>query len=296
MNKQFNDLYAFIQVARYQSFSHATKVLNVQPSALSHRINELENRLNTKLLNRTTRSVATTHAGQQLFEQLLPLYKDIDAHVNALADFNQTLSGKIRINSPERAAYELIYPKLLPFLQKNPSVELELFIENRYVDIVAERFDFGVRSGKEVAQDMIAVQISGENKMAMVATPAYLQQFGTPDTLKALKNHRCISVSFTPSYRLTEWEFMQQTQVHKILVPESLIFSSIRLVWQAVLDGLGIAWLPYSTVAAGLAQGQVVEILSNYAISYPPMYLYYPKNKHKTTIFNQVINLLNLTK
>ncbi|TCP95976.1 LysR family transcriptional regulator [Cricetibacter osteomyelitidis] len=293
-NKQFNDLYAFVQVASLGSFTQAAKALNVQPSALSHRMSDLESRLKIKLLNRTTRAVATTEAGQQLLERIAPMFGSIQQELSALADYTDKMSGKIRINCPERVATDLIYPKIAPFLAENPDIELEVYINNLYCDIVAERFDFGVRSGSDVAQDMVAVQISAKNTMAVVASPAYLAKFGKPNTLKALTDHRCIVIAFNPTYRLSEWEFIEQKQIHKIKVPESVIFNSGNLVKQAAINGLGLAWLPISSIEADLQAGNLVEVLSKSAITYPPMYLYYPRNKHKTAAMTALIELLRV--
>lgn len=295
-NKQFNDLYAFIQVAKLGSFTKAATVLNVQPSALSHRMNDLERRLHIKLLNRTTRSVSTTEAGQQLLERTLPMFVSIQEELGALSDYTEKMSGKIRINCSERPAFELVYPKISGFLVDNPEVKLELFINNLYVDIIAERFDFGVRLGKDVAQDMVAVQISAENTMALVAAPQYIDQFGLPKKLQDLTLHRCIVISFNPEYRLNEWEFMQQKQIYKINIPENIIFNSMKLVKKAAIDGLGITWLPYTSVHDEIQSGELVALLPKYQITYSPMYLYYAKNRHKTPAMTAFIELLRWKK
>ncbi len=295
-NKQFNDLYAFLQVAKFGSFTQAATVLNVQPSALSHRMNDLEKRLNLKLLNRTTRSVSTTEAGQQLLERTAPMFAIIQQELNALSDYTDKMSGKIRINSPERPAFELIYPKVSAFLAENSELKLEIFINNQYVDIIAERFDFGVRSGEDVAQDMVAVQISAEISMALVASPHYIQQCGSPKNLNELVQHRCIVLSLNPEYRLSEWEFLNQKHIHKINVPENIIFNSMDLVKKAALDGLGITWLPYCSVECEVQSGHLVTLFSKSQITYPPMYLYYAKNKHKTPAMAAFIELLRFKK
>lgn len=295
-NKQFNDLYAFIQVAKLGSFTHAASILNVQPSALSHRMNDLEKRLNIKLLNRTTRSVSTTEAGQQLLERTLPMFISIQEELGALSDYTDKMSGKIRINCPERPAFEIIYPKVKGFLVDNPAVKLEIFINNLYVDIIAERFDLGVRSGKDVAQDMVAVQISAENTMALVASPYYIDQFGLPKQIQDITLHRCIVISFNSEYRLNEWEFMHQKQIDKIEVPESIIFNSMDLVKKAAVDGLGITWLPYTSVHREIESGQLVTLFPKLQITYPPMYLYYAKNRHKTPAMTALIESLRWKK
>lgn len=291
-SKQFNDLYAFVQVAKLGSFTKAAIVLGVQSSALSHRMKDLEKSLKIKLLNRTTRSVSTTEAGQQLLERTAPMFDTIQQELSALSDFTDKMSGKIRINSSERPAFEYLYPKIRGFLLENPDVELEIFIDNNYCDIVAERFDFGVRFGQDIAQDMVAVRISDENMMSVVVSPSYIERFGKPLNLKALANHHCIVVSFTPKYRLSDWEFIDEQQLHKIRVSEKLVFNSMQLVKQAAIDGLGIAWLPYTSVQADIHEGRLVEIFTKLRITYPPMYLYYSKNRHKTPAMAAIIELL----
>lgn len=293
-NKEFNDLYAFIQVAKLGSFTQAATILNVQPSALSHRINNLEKRLKIKLLNRTTRSVSTTEAGQQLLDRTLPMFSSIQEEVGALSDYTDKMSGKIRINSPERPAFEIIYPKIKNLLFTNPEIKLEIFINNLYCDIIAERFDFGVRSGKNVAQDMVAVKISEDNIMALVASSEYIEKFGTPENLEELRLHRCIIISFTPEYSLNDWEFLIDHQMYKIRVPESIVFNSMDLVKKAALDGLGITWLPYTSVKDDIESGQLIEIFPKYQITYSPMYLYYAKNKHKTPAMTALIDILKI--
>ena len=290
--KQFNDLYAFVQVAKLGSFTQAAVILNVQPSALSHRINHLEKRLKIKLLNRTTRSVATTEAGQQLLKCIAPMFTAIQQELGALSNFRDKMNGKIRINTPERPAFEIIYPKIKEFLVDKPDVKLDIFINNLYCDIVAERFDFGVRSGENVAQDMVAVKISDENTMAVVASPNYIDNYGQPRNLKELTMHRCIVVSFNEEYRLSKWEFIEKKQINKIDVPEKIIFNSMKLAKQAAIDGLGIVWSPRSSVKEELQSGQLVEFFSELSITYPPMYLYYPKNKYKTPAMTALIELL----
>lgn len=291
-SKQFNDLYAYVQVAKLGSFTKAAMVLGVQPSALSHRMKDLEKSLKIKLLNRTTRSVSTTEAGQQLLERTAPMFATIQQELSALSDFTNKMSGKIRINSSERPVFEFIYPKVRGFLAENPDVELEVFIENSYSDIIAERFDFGVRSGKDVTQGMVAVPISDENTMAVVASPNYIDQFGKPKSLKELIQHRCIVMSINPKYRVSEWEFIHKKQLHKIRVPENLIFNSLKLVQQAAIDGLGVTWLPRTSVQADVQDGRLVELFAESSITYPPMYLYYSKNKHKTHAMAALIEIL----
>ena len=177
-NRNFNDLYAFTQVIRQGNYSRAARVLNVQPSALSHRMAELEKRLGIRLINRTTRAMSPTEAGQQLFEHIAPMFDSIKRGVDALDDFSQTVSGRLRINSAENPAWHFLYPAMRRFLHDHPDVNIEVIIDNNMVDMVTEGFDFGVRPINHVAQDMVALQLSGERPMAVVASDDYFSRFG----------------------------------------------------------------------------------------------------------------------
>ncbi|HFC8550041.1 MULTISPECIES: LysR family transcriptional regulator [Neisseria] len=270
-NRNFNDLYAFIQVVKLGNFSRAAQSLGVQPSALSHRMNDLENRLNTKLLNRTTRSMSPTEAGQRLYERIAPMFGGIQEELAALGDLHGKVSGRLRINTAENPVYYLIYPKVRSFLAQFPEVDVEILINNSWSNIVAQGFDFGVRPLGDVAQDMVAVPISGERAMCVVAAPDYLTRHGQPETPSELVQHRCI-------------------------VPASLTFNSTALVKTAALDGLGLTWLPHYAVADELASGALVELFARARAVYPPMALYYPPNRHKTQAAEALIEWLKIEK
>lgn len=201
-NRNLNDLYAFTQVVKLGNFSRAAQSLGVQPSALSHGMNDLENRLNTKLLNRTTRSMSPTGAGQRLYERIAPMFGGIQEELAALGDLRGKVSGRLRINAAENPDYYLIYPKVRSFLAAFPEVDVEILISNSWSDIVAQGFDFGVRPFGDVAQDMVAVPISGERAMCVVAAPDYLTRHGQPETPP---NWRNIAASCPRSTPLTAW-------------------------------------------------------------------------------------------
>ena len=289
-NRNFNDLYAFVQIVKWGNFSRAAQALNVQPSALSHRISELESRLNIKLLNRTTRSMSPTEAGQQLFDRIAPMFGSIQQEIRALNDFQQNVMGRLRINAAENPAYYLLYPKMQAFLHQFPQVNLEILINNSWIDIVAQGFDFGVRPLNDVAQDMVAVKISAERTMALLASPAYFERLGMPQKLQDIAQHRCIVPAFNEFNRLNEWEFMQNQQLIRISAPESLIFNSVSMVKMALLDRLGLSWLPKYAVEKELAAGLLQELFPELAITYPPMALYYPQNRHKTQAAQALID------
>lgn len=281
-NRNFNDLYAFTQVVRQGNFSRAARALNVQSSALSHRIADLEKRLGTRLINRTTRAISLTEAGQQLFEHIAPMFDSIQRGVDALGEFSQRVAGKLRINSAENPVYHLLYPGLRSFLREYPDVSIEVLIDNNRVDTVTEGFDFGIRPINHVAQNMVAIQISGDRPMATVAAVDYLKQYGTPESPQALLQHHCIVPALDVFSRLTEWEYLQEGQVTRISVPARLIFNNTAMVKQAALDALGIAWLPRYAVEAEIRRGALVEVLQDQRVTYPPIALYYPRNRHRT--------------
>ena len=225
-------------------------------------MNDLENRLNTKLLNRTTRSMSPTEAGQRLYERIAPIFGGIQEELAALGDLRGKVSGRLRINAAENPAYCLIYPKIRSFLAQFPEVDVEILINNSWSDIVAQGFDFGVRSLGDVAQDMVAVPISGERAMCVVAAPDYLRRHGQPETPSELAAHRCIVPAFNAFNRLDDWEFFQNGQIHRVRVPASLTFNSTALIKTAALDGLGLTWLPYYAVADELASGALAELFA----------------------------------
>ncbi len=295
-NRNFNDLYAFTQVVKLGNFSRAAQALGVQPSALSHRMNDLENRLNTKLLNRTTRSMSPTEAGQRLYERIAPMFGGIQDELAALGDLGGKVSGRLRINAAENPAYYLIYPKIRSFLAQFPEVDVEILINNSWSDIVAQGFDFGVRPLGDVAQDMVAVPISGERAMCVVAAPDYLTRHGQPETPSELVQHRCIVPAFNAFNRLDDWEFFKNGQIHRVRVPASLTFNSTALIKTAALDGLGLTWLPHYAVADELASGALLEIFAHARAIYPPMALYYPPNRHKTQAAEALIEWLKIEK
>ena len=259
-------------------------------------MNDLENRLNTKLLNRTTRSMSPTEAGQRLYERIAPMFGGIQEELATLADFGDKVRGKLRINAPENPAFYLIYSKIRSFWAQFPEVDVEILINNSWSDIVAQGFDFGVRPLGDVAQDMVAVPISGERAMCVVAAPEYLRRHGQPEIPSELTSHRCIVPAFNAFNRLDDWEFFQNGQIHRVRVPASLTFNSTTLIKTSALDGLGLTWLPYYAVADELASGALLEIFAHVRAIYSPMDLYYPPNRHKTQAAEALIEWLKIEK
>ena len=250
----------------------------------------LESRLNLRLFNRTTRNVSLTEAGQQL----LPLYQAINHEVDALNDFLNTPSGLIRINAPTVAAESVLYPKLKSILSQYPKIRLEIVVDNRWVDIVKEGFDMGVRLGNDVAKEMIDVPISAPLRMALVASPDYLATHGIPKTLDDLYQHSLIGVRISAGHGSEmQWEFKHKKELITF-EPKSQLSINNHLRLQAVSDGLGIAWIAHMSVTDALNSGHLVELLPEYAMTYEPLYLYYPSRRGHSNVFKLIVDALKL--
>lgn len=287
-----NELNYFITVAQTSSFVKAGQLLGITSSALSHSMRNLETRLNLRLFNRTTRNVSLTEAGEQLYRQISPLFDSIHQEVDALSHFVNTPSGTIRINAPSIAVEQIIYPKLRDFLPRYPLIKVEIQADNSWADIVKQGFDMGCRLGSDIAKEMIAVKISPPLKMALVASPEYLIGKVIPKQIKELDEHRLIGMRISSQHG-TElpWEFLQAGKMVKYH-PHSQFIINNHLRKQAALDGLGITWTAQTDVEKELASGELVELLTEFAITYDSFYLYYPSRKGHSNVFKLIIDLL----
>nr|WP_314738891.1 LysR family transcriptional regulator [uncultured Haemophilus sp.] len=295
MIDNINELRTFITAAQEGSFTKAAAKLGVSTSALSHSIRKLEEQLNIKLFNRTTRSIATTEAGEQLFQNLLPLFESIEDNLNALSTFRNTLKGKLRINGNDHVFLFVLWDKLMAFAEQYPEMELELTSDTKFVDIVAGRFDAGIRLGSDVAQDMIAVRLTDKMQMAVVGTPEYFAKRGTPKKVEDLSEHDCLLVRLPTSESIMTWEFQpakKSAPVVKFHPKGQLCFNNSHLVARAVLAGKGLAWLPIDTVQPHLDRGELVEVLGNVAISYDGYHLYYPNRRQNSPLFKALVAAL----
>ena len=235
-----------------------------------------------------------TEAGQQLFEQLFPLYQAINNEVDALNDFLNTPSGLIRINAPTLAAEAVLYPKLKPILNQYPKIRLEIVVDNRWADIVKEGFDMGVRLGNDVANEMIAVPISAPLKMALVASPDYLAQHGSPKNIDDLQQQHLIGAKLSAAHGAEmQWEFKDKKELITF-TPKSQFSINNHLRLQAVSDDLGIAWVAHMSVADAIRSGQLVELLPEYAMTYDPFYLYYPSHRGHSNVFKLIVDALRV--
>ncbi|MGO4742461.1 LysR family transcriptional regulator [Serratia quinivorans] len=292
LKENFNDLISFLVVARERSFTKAAAKLGVSQSALSHAIRGLEERLELRLLTRTTRSVAPTEAGEKLFNSIGPRFAEIESELDALSEMRARPAGNIRITAGEHAVDSVLWPVLKSFLADYPDINVEITVDNTLTDIVAGRFDAGIRLGEQVAKDMIAVRIAPEMRMVPIATPAYFEQNGTPNTPQELQNHRCINMRLPTMGGLYAWEFEKDGREIKVRVDGQLTFNSLRQRIEAALLGFGIAFVPEDTVTQELADGRLVPVLDEWCPHFPGYYLYYPSRRQHTTAFALFVDAL----
>ncbi|MGZ8251540.1 MAG: LysR family transcriptional regulator [Methylophilaceae bacterium] len=293
--ENYNDLYAFLMIVREGSFTKAAGKLGVSQSALSHTIRGLEERMGMLLLTRTTRSVSPTLAGERLHETISTSFDHIDNELSLLAKLRDTPAGLIRINASNHAIREILLPKLAALTRQYKDIGIELTGNNGFVDIVAERFDAGVRLGNKVAEGMVAVRISEPIKMVVVATPAYLKEYAAPQSPQDLVRHNCIGYRLTTQGGIYTWELEKDGLEIKIKVDGQWIFNETYHVVDAVRASLGLAYIPADLIAMDLAQGHLVQVLDEYSIHYPGFHLYYPHRRQQTPALKLVIEALRVS-
>lgn len=295
LRDNFNDLYYLIIVARERSFTRAAAKLGVSQSALSHAIRGLEERLDVRLLTRTTRSVAPTEAGERLINSISPRFDDIETELLALTDVRQRVAGNIRLTLGEHALQSTVWPALEPFLQAYPDVNVEMTIDNSLTDIVTGRYDAGIRLGEQVAKDMVAIRIGPDWRMVVVGSPAYFARHGKPKTPHDLQNHSCINMRMPTLGGLYAWEFAKDGQDLRVRVEGQLIFNNLPPRISAEMAGMGLAFVPEDTVEQAVAEGALEKVLEDWCEPFPGYYLYYPSRKQHTAAFAQLIEALRYT-
>ncbi len=290
LKENFNDLIYLVMVARERSFTRAAAKLGVSQSALSHSIRGLEERLNTRLLTRTTRSVASTEAGERLIQSVAPMITEIEKALQDLADNQENPSGNIRITAGEHALSSTLWPLLKPFVQRYPDVNVELSIDNTLTDIVSGRFDAGVRLGESIEKDMVAVRIGPDWRMAIVATPDYFSQHGVPQTPYELQNYRCINMRLPTLGGLYHWEFSKEGKAIRVKVEGQLVFNTLSARIDAALSGMGVSCVPEDSVKTYIEEGKLQSVLQDWCEPFTGYYLYYPSRKQHTTAFSKLID------
>lgn len=287
-----DDLLAFVAVARERSFTKAAGKLGVSQSALSHTLRALEARLGVRLLTRTTRSVAPTEAGERLFAAVGPRIEEIEAELAALSAFRDKPAGTIRITATDYVADAILWPKLAPVLRKYPDIKVEIVVDYGLTDIVAQRYDAGVRFGEQVAKDMIAVRISPDMRMAVVGAPAYFRTRAEPRTPQDLVAHNCINLRLPSHGGLYAWDFEKDGRELKARVEGQFTSNTTVAMLNAALGGLGLAYVPQGLVEPHLAKGRLKRVLGDWCPPYAGYHLYYPSRRQPTPAFALLVDAL----
>lgn len=290
-----NDLTAFLEVARVRSFTRAAAKLGVSQSALSHTIRGLETRLGVRLLTRTTRNVTTTEAGDRLLHSVGPRLDEIDAELAALSELRDRPAGNFRLTATEHAAATVIVPALNRLLPLHPDINVEVVVDYGLTDIVAERYDAGIRFGGTVAKDMIAVPVGPDLRMMAAASPAYFAERPKPRTPQELTAHNCINMRLPTHGALYAWEFDDRDgRELRVRVEGQLVFNSGDLIIDAALRGMGIAFLPDAMLQAYVDRGELVHVLADWCAPFAGYHLYYPSRRQQTPAFALLVEAMRL--
>lgn len=287
-----SDIAAFLAVARERNFTRAASQLGVTQSALSHTIRGLEERLGLRLLTRSTRSVAPTEAGERLIESVGLHFEEIEAGIAALGSLRDRPSGTVRITASDHAIDSLLWPKLQPVLKRYPEIKVELIVDYGFTDIVAERYDAGVRYGEAIAKEMIAVRIGPDAEIGIVGSPDYLKGRDPPRHPQDLLAHNCINMRMPTYGGLYAWEFDKAGQSVNVRVEGQLVFNGIQQIRQAALDGFGLAYIPLDIVQPDINAGRLVRVLSDWCEPFTGFHLYYPSRRQASPAFVAVVDAL----
>lgn len=290
--RNLNDLLAFVTVAREGSFTRAGAVLGVSQSALSQAIKAMEERLEIRLLTRTTRSVSPTPAGERLLQAIGNRFDEIEAELDALTELRDKPAGSVRLTSGDHVLRTILLPKLLPVMHRYPDINIEFDVSYALRDIVADRFDAGVRMGESIDKDMIALPISPKLRMAAVASPGYFEKHPVPQTPGDLTQHNCINIRFPTSGGLYVWEFERRGRQVNVRVDGQSIFNTSPHIVLAAVDGLGIAFLPEEEFAPHIEEGRLVRVLQDWCPLFSGYHLYYPSRRQHSPAFSLVVDAL----
>lgn len=290
--EELANLAMFVAIAEERSFTRAAARLGVSQSALSHSMRRLEGRLKLRLLTRTTRSIAPTEAGERLIATLKPALEEIGDTLSALTELRDRPAGRVRITAGTHPARMVLWPAVNRLAAQYPDIEIEVDVNGGLVDIVAGRFDAGVRLGERLEQDMIAARIGPRLRMAAFAAPAYLAAHSTPATPYELGEHRCINLRLPGSGAIYTWEFEREGRELKVKVKGQLVFNDVDLIVSAALAGHGIGFLIEDHVRSHLASGALVGVLREWCEPFDGYYLYYPSRRQSSPAFNLVLDAL----
>lgn len=292
MKRNLNDLLSFVTVAREGSFTRAAAQLGVTQPALSHAVSGLEERLQIRLLTRTTRSVSLTAAGERLLQAIGNRFDEIEAELDMLTELRDKPAGTVRITCGPNVLHTILLPKLAPLLREYPDINLEFDANHGFRNIVADRFDAGVRMGDTIDKDMVAMPIGPSLRMAAAASPDYFARYPRPQIPQDLMKHNCINMRMPASGRVYVWEFDSDDGPVNVRVNGQLIFNTSAHIVDAALAGLGIAFLPEEEFGSHIEEGRLIRVLETWCNPFPGYYLYYPSRKQPSPAFSLVVEAL----
>ena len=292
LRENIADLMSFVVVAREGSFTRAAAQIGVSQSALSHAMRGLEARLGLRLLTRTTRRVTPTAEGTIVLERIAPRLAEIEEELAAILDRKDRPAGTIRITTSDYAADTVLWPKLAPVLREYPDLKVEIVADYGLTDIVAEKFDAGVRLGESIAEGMIAVRIGPDFRMLVVGAPDYVAQRGRPETPQDLTRHACINLRLPTHGGLYAWEFEKDAREFRVRVDGQLTFNAIGPVVEAAIAGYGLGYVPDGLVEGHIREGRLVSVLEDWSPPFPGYYLYYPHRRQASPAFAVILEAL----
>ena len=287
-----HEMIAFLAVARERSFTRAAAQLGVTPSALSHSVRNLEERLSIRLLSRTTRDVSPTEAGERFMRSIGPHFEQIDAEIDRLSELRDRPAGNVRIACSDYVIDTIFRPMLDQFLRDYPDISVELFIDNGFTNIVEQRFDAGVRLGEALSKDMIAVRIGPDWRFTVVGTPDYFERRSKPEAPQELTSHSCINMRLTTAGGIYAWEFKKNGRELNVRVEGQLVFNSVIPVLNAALDGHGLAYVPEDLTKPYLDRGDLVEVLADWSPTWQGYHLYYPSRRQASPAFSAFVDAI----
>ena len=291
--ENLNDLLAFLAVAQDRSFTRAAARLGVSQSALSHTIRGLEERMGVRLLTRTTRSVSPTDAGERLLQSVGPRLDEIEAELAAVREMGERPSGRIRITAIDQVIDSVLWPRLAPVLHKYPEVSVEMSVDYRLVDIAAERFDIGVRYGDQVHKDMVAVRLTADVGMTLVAAPSYFETHAVPTRVQDLARHNCIGLRLSGG-GLYAWELLDGGRPVEVRVDGQVKFNGAYQMLNAALSGYGLAFLPEDMTQPHVDAGRLVRVMQACCPHFPGLHAYYPSHRQSSRALRLVIDAIRL--
>jgi DNA-binding transcriptional LysR family regulator len=292
--ENINDILVFLAVAQERSFTRAAAKLGMSQSAVSHIVRGLEARLGVRLLARTTRSVAPTDAGQQLIEAVAPRLEEIETEIAAVSELGDRPVGTIRITAIDHVIDTVLWPRIAKILPENPDLRVEISSDYRMVDIAAERFDIGVRWGDQVAQDMIAVRLTADVRMMIVATPGYFDRRPVPTSPQDLLKHNCITLRLASSGGIYAWELRNGERDVQARVNGQVTFNSAYQILNAALSGTGLAFIPADLAGPHVLEGRLLSVMESWCPTFPGLHAYYLSHRHSSRAFALVIDAIRL--